>query len=29
MVPVNFHQLYYFWVIAKAGSISAARDQLS
>ncbi|HAH06056.1 MAG TPA: hypothetical protein DCM05_05925 [Elusimicrobia bacterium] len=24
MVPVNFNQLYYFWVIAKAGSITAA-----
>jgi len=24
MVPVNLHQLYYFWVIAKSGSITSA-----
>ncbi len=24
MVPVNLHQLYYFWIIAKSGSITAA-----
>lgn len=24
MVPINLHQLYYFWVIAKSGSITAA-----
>lgn len=28
MLPANFNQLYYFWVIAKAGSISAAAKQL-
>jgi LysR family transcriptional activator of nhaA len=24
MVPINLHQLYYFWVIAKSGSITSA-----
>jgi LysR family transcriptional activator of nhaA len=24
MVPINLHQLYYFWVIAKCGSITSA-----
>ncbi|MCX5794243.1 MAG: LysR family transcriptional regulator [Elusimicrobia bacterium] len=24
MIPVNLHQLYYFWVIAKSGSITSA-----
>ena len=28
MLPFNFNQLYYFWIIAKAGSISAAQGQL-
>lgn len=28
MVPTNFNQLYYFWAIAKAGSISAAAKRL-
>ncbi len=28
MVPANFNQLYYFWIIAKAGSISAAAKRL-
>lgn len=28
MVPTNFNQLYYFWIIAKTGSISAAARQL-
>lgn len=28
MVPVNLHQLYYFWVIAKCGSITAATKSL-
>ena len=28
MLPFNFNQLYYFWTIAKSGSISAATGQL-
>jgi len=28
MMPFNFNQLYYFWVITKAGSISGATAQL-
>lgn len=28
MLPANFNQLYYFWVIAKEGSISAASRRL-
>lgn len=28
MLPANFNQLYYFWVIAKAGSISSAAKRL-
>lgn len=28
MLPINFNQLYYFWIIKKAGSISAATRQL-
>jgi LysR family transcriptional activator of nhaA len=24
MVPINLHQLYYFWIIAKSGSITGA-----
>lgn len=28
MVPANFNQLYYFWIIAKSGSISAAAKRL-
>jgi LysR family transcriptional activator of nhaA len=28
MMPFNFNQLYYFWIIAKAGSISAATSRL-
>lgn len=28
MIPLNYHQLYYFWTIAKAGSMRAAGDRL-
>ena len=28
MIPLNYHHLYYFFVIAKAGSISKACEQL-
>lgn len=28
MIPVNYHQLYYFWVIAKAGSYKDATESL-
>ncbi|HAH30885.1 MAG TPA: hypothetical protein DCL44_01065 [Elusimicrobia bacterium] len=28
MLPINFNQLYYFWIITKAGSITAATRQL-
>lgn len=28
MIPMNYHQLYYFWTIAKAGSYSAASSPL-
>ena len=28
MLPSNFNQLYYFWIIAKAGSISGAAKRL-
>lgn len=28
MLPANFNQLYYFWAIVKAGSISAAAKRL-
>ncbi len=28
MIPVNYHQLYYFWTIAKAGSYRAATAPL-
>lgn len=28
MIPLNYHHLYYFYVIAKEGSISKARDIL-
>lgn len=28
MIPVNYHQLYYFWTIAKAGSFRAAGETL-
>jgi LysR family transcriptional activator of nhaA len=28
MIPVNYHQLYYFWTIAKAGSYKAATEPL-
>ncbi len=28
MIPVNFNHLYYFWVIAKEGSFSAAQKRL-
>lgn len=28
MIPLNYHQLYYFWTIAKAGSYTAASRQL-
>lgn len=28
MIPVNYHQLYYFWIIAKAGGYKAATETL-
>lgn len=28
MIPLNYHQLYYFWTIAKAGSFRAATESL-
>lgn len=28
MIPLNYHQLYYFWTIAKAGSFKAATEPL-
>lgn len=28
MIPANFNQLYYFWIIAKTGSITAAAKRL-
>ena len=28
MIPVNYHQLFYFWTIAKQGSYRAAGQQL-
>lgn len=28
MIPLNYHQLYYFWTIAKLGSYRAASEQL-
>lgn len=28
MIPLNFHHLYYFYVVARAGSIAKARDRL-
>ncbi|HBL17615.1 MAG: hypothetical protein A2X36_14105 [Elusimicrobia bacterium GWA2_69_24] len=28
MLPINYHHLYYFWVVAKAGRISQACRQL-
>jgi LysR family transcriptional activator of nhaA len=28
MIPLNYHQLYYFWTIAKAGSYRAASENL-
>ena len=28
MLPINYNHLYYFWVIAKAGSISSATKTL-
>jgi LysR family transcriptional regulator, transcriptional activator of nhaA len=28
MIPLNFHQLYYFWTIAKAGSFRAGGEAL-
>lgn len=28
MIPVNYHQLYYFWTIAKAGSYKSATGPL-
>ncbi|MBI4346239.1 MAG: LysR family transcriptional regulator [Elusimicrobia bacterium] len=28
MVPLNYRHLYYFWAVAKAGSIAAARERL-
>ena len=28
MLPLNYHHLYYFWVTAKAGSLTKAKDKL-
>lgn len=28
MIPLNYHQLYYFWTIAKCGSFKAAGERL-
>ncbi|MDD4004612.1 MAG: LysR family transcriptional regulator [Elusimicrobiaceae bacterium] len=28
MIPVNYHHLYYFWTVARAGSIAAATQRL-
>jgi LysR family transcriptional activator of nhaA len=28
MIPLNYHHLYYFYTVAKAGSIAAAMDEL-
>lgn len=28
MIPLNYHQLYYFWTIAKAGSLKTASERL-
>jgi LysR family transcriptional activator of nhaA len=28
MIPINYHHLYYFWTVAKSGSISAATQRL-
>lgn len=28
MIPLNYHHLYYFWTVAKCGSIAAAKDKL-
>lgn len=28
MIPLNYHHLYYFWTIARAGSIAAARQRV-
>lgn len=28
MIPINYHQLYYFWTIAKLGSYRAAGEKL-
>jgi len=28
MIPLNYHQLFYFWTIAKAGSFKAATETL-
>lgn len=28
MIPLNYHHLYYFWVVVKSGSITAARERL-
>ena len=28
MIPINYHQLYYFWTIAKLGSYRAASERL-
>lgn len=28
MIPLNYHHLYYFWVTARAGSISAATREI-
>ncbi|MDE2039218.1 MAG: LysR family transcriptional regulator [Elusimicrobia bacterium] len=28
MIPLNYHHLYYFWTVGKAGSIGAAAERL-
>jgi LysR family transcriptional activator of nhaA len=28
MIPINYHQLYYFWTIAKCGSFKGGSDRL-
>jgi LysR family transcriptional activator of nhaA len=28
MIPLNYHHLYYFWTVARCGSIAAARRKL-
>src|SRR5579883_2603148 len=28
MIPLNYHHLYYFWIVAKSGSITKASKRL-